>query len=181
MGKKMTLTDLFREANAGQIIGFELIQRYGENVKERTIAPIHKIKSKVIVLLRNGRESDLRFDYASLVEYDGNILKLYNAGLRELNEQENRVMNEWKNISSTEEYKKMAEIDVYTDSSNTYWKKKWFFEKSPCPYLFTSNGMNNKSYDYNTGKVRDPKVKGECILIYRVHKVQPTFDFSPSI
>ena len=36
-------------------------------------------------------------------------------------------------------------------------------------YLYTER--NGLRYDHNTGKVYDPKVKGKCVLVYKVHKI----------
>ena len=71
--------------------------------------------SVAIFILRNdGKKSDLPLKKASLVEYDGQTLTTYAAGLRDLTEEEQRVMDGWKKISSTEEFKERAINDAYT-------------------------------------------------------------------
>ena len=62
-----------------------------------------------------------------------------------------------------------ARIDALSDGNYTNRQEELFFKQSPCPYLYTER--NGLRYDHNTGKVYDPKVKGKCVLVYRVHKI----------
>ena len=168
MAKKLlTLAQFKRDAATGRM-GLQLLERYGKKVEEDYICPVIEVHQKFIKLRKkNGMESSLDLDYASLVEYDGEILKVYSIGLRELTDLEKSVMDGWKKITDTEEYKEQAYRDAMTDGSSTYYKDKGYFMNSPCPYLYLDDG--DKKYDYNTGKVYDPKVKGQCMLVYRVY------------
>ena len=168
MAKKLlTLAQFKRDAATGRM-GLQLLERYGKKVEEDYICPVIEVHQKFIKLRKkNGMESSLDLDYASLVEYDGEILKVYSIGLRELTDLEKSVLDGWKNITDTEEYKEQAYRDAMTDGSSTYYKDKGYFMNSPCPYLYLDDG--DKKYDYNTGKVYDPKVKGQCMLVYKVY------------
>lgn len=166
--KSLPFAQLKRDAMTGHM-GLELLERYGKPAEERVICPVVKVETKSFKLLRGEKSSWLYMPYASLVYYDGEFLKVYAAGLRDLTPVEKKVMDGWAKISSTDEYKEAALRDAYSDGSSTYYKEKWYFEQSPCPYLFDDNG--SKKYDRSFGKVRDSKVKGVCELVYKVHKI----------
>lgn len=169
MSKKfLTLAQFKRDAGTGKM-GLQLLERFGKKVEDFYICPVIEVHNKFVVLKKkDGRTSQLDLDYASLVEYDGEMLKVYSIGLRDLTDLEKSVMDGWKKITDTEEYKEQAYRDVMTDGSSTFYKDKYYFENSPCPYLYLE--QNGKKYDYSTGKVYDPKVKGNCILKYKVFK-----------
>lgn len=169
MAKKLlTLAQFKRDAATGKM-GLELLERFGKKSEDFYICPVVEVHQKFVVLKKkDGRTSQLDLNYASLVEYDGETLKVYSVGLRELTDLEKSVMDGWKKITDTEEYKEQAYRDAMTDGSSTYYKDKGYFMNSPCPYLYLDDG--DKKYDYNTGKVYDPKVKGNCILKYKVYK-----------
>ena len=90
---------------------------------------------------KDGRISTLDLDYASLVEYDGEILKVYSIGLRDLTDLEKSVMEGWKKITDTDDYKEQAYRDALTDGSSTYYKDVQYFKNSPCPYLYLDNNI----------------------------------------
>ena len=98
-----------------------------------------------------GEDGKRFFEYpkANACEYDGTTLKIYETGWRELNEEEKRVIAEWKEIANTEEYKKRAEIDILTDGSSTFWQERGFYERYNMLYLFTHDNKSSKYLDYN--------------------------------
>ena len=165
MGKKfLSLAQFKRDAATGKM-GLELLERFGKKSEDHYICPVVEVCSKSVKLKKkDGRISTLDLDYASL----GEILKVYSIGLRDLTDLEKSVMEGWKKITDTDDYKEQAYRDALTDGSSTYYKDVQYFKNSPCPYLYLDN--NDKRYDYNTGKVYDPKVKGNCILKYKVFK-----------
>ena len=170
MAKKLlTLAQFKRDAATGKM-GLELVERYGKKTNDFYICPVVEVRTKSIKLKKkDGTMSILDLDYASLVEYDGENLKVYSIGLRELNDLEKSVMEGWKKITDTDEYKEQAYRDAVTDGSSTYYKDKYYFLNSPCPYLYIDEHKGRK-YDYNTGKLYDPKVKGDCMLVYKVYR-----------
>ena len=168
MGKKLfTLAQFKRDASTGKM-GLQLLERYGKKVEEDYICPVIEVLTRSVKLRKkDGNVSWLDLDYASLVEYDGDTLKVYSVGLRELTDLEKSVMDGWKKLSDNDEYREQAYRDMMTDGSTTYYKEKSYYDNTPCPYLF--NEQNGKKYDYNTGKLYDPKIKGDCILKYKVY------------
>ena len=120
-------------------------------------------------LKRGDKESFLDYPHASLFVYTGNMVKVYESGLRSLNPTEEMVMRQWHQISNNPQFRERARIDALSDGNYTNRQEELFFKQSPCPYLYTER--NGLRYDHNTGKVYDPKVKGKCVLVYRVHKI----------
>lgn len=168
MKTKLTLAQFKRDASSGHM-GLELIERYGKKIDKPVIVPVVKVQTNGVYLKRGNNESFLDYPFASLFEYTGDMVKVYEAGKRVPNEMEQRVLTQWKRIENSPEYQQRARVDALSDGMGTWYQQKAFFDKSPCPYLFTDkNGMK---FDYKTGKIVDPKVKGECVLIYRVHKI----------
>ena len=105
-------------------------------------------------------ESELRFDSAKLVEYDGKSLTIYERGERDLTEQEKKILADWQKI----------EDDYYQRNphGDAYWKKKDYFKNCPCPWLAGYETVRGKYYKYN-GKVLDNQVRGNAILKYNVY------------
>lgn len=166
--KGLSFAQLRRDALSGHM-ALELVERYGKKPEQSVICPVCKVETKSIYILRDGKESWIHMPYASLVYYDGRVLEVYAAGLRDLTPVEKKVMDGWKEITSTESYKSAAMSDVYSDGSSTYYKQERYFRDSPCPYLFYDDG--SKKLDMKTGKVRDSKIKGMLELKYIVHKI----------
>lgn len=161
-----TLADLKRDAAGGKI-KFELIERYGETGDEiperlRGIRSVSKVNTVGITLVNSeGLISELRFEGAKLIEYDGKSLTIYDRGERDLTEQERKILADWQKI----------EDDCYQRNpyNNTYWKKKDYFKKCPCPWLDGYETIKGKCYNYN-GKVLDNQVKGNVALKYRIYE-----------
>lgn len=168
METKLTLAQFKRDAASGHM-GLELIERYGEKISKPIVVPVVKVQTNGVYLKRGSNESFLDYPFASLFEYTGSMLKVYDVGLRKLNPTEERVMNQWRQISNTPQFRERARIDAMTDGNYTGRQEEMFFKQSPCPYLYTEK--NGLRYDYKTGKVYDPKVKGKCVLVYKVHKI----------
>lgn len=161
----MKLADLKRDAASGKI-RLELVERYGKTGEEiperiRGIRTVSRINTVAIFLANaGGVESELRFDSAKLVEYDGKSLTIYERGERDLTEQEQKILADWQKI----------EDDYYQRNphGDAYWKKKDYFKNCPCPWLAGYETVRGKYYKYN-GKVLDNQVRGNAILKYNVY------------
>lgn len=161
----MKLADLKRDAASGKI-RLELVERYGKTGEEiperiRGIRTVSRINTVAIFLANvDGVESELRFDSAKLVEYDGKSLTIYERGERDLTEQEQKILADWQKI----------EDDYYQRNphGDAYWKKKDYFKNCPCPWLAGYETVRGKYYKYN-GKVLDNQVRGNAILKYNVY------------
>ena len=162
--KKMTLAQLKREANA-QSISAEMIYRYGEEIPER-LRGIRKATraNTVSIFFQNadGRESELSIKAASLIEYDGDTLTIYEAGTREPNEQEKAILNDY--VKATAEHEKNNPL------SGGYWHKvSYFSAKKEFGYLTGWETIRGKRYDHNTNKITDNAIKGEAIIKYKIY------------
>lgn len=161
-----TLAQLKRDAASGNMI-LTLIERFGgsdeEHIPERMKGARKVIGTNTVALKllnHDGRESEMRFGAASLVEYTDNSLTIYNPGYRELSDHEKAILSEAER--KVEEYKQKY---PYND---TYWMKKSFFEKSDCPYLGCYETVKGCRYDRNRNMIQDKAIKGEAILKYTV-------------
>jgi len=167
-----TLSDLKKDAKSGRMTA-ELVLRYGDtNIPELQRGKRRVINSNTVsitMLTNNGKESSLPLPFASLVEYDENKLTIYAPGLRELNEEEAKAMEEWKTITATKEYQKQAQTDAYTDGSSTYYQERAFFSNRGLLYLMGCHSENGLHYESRENKVRDKAVKGEIQLQYNIY------------
>ncbi len=169
-----TLAELKREVKSGTLEGkFIYHGNFGENLPVRLQGWRKLIDSNsvsIFFLTPDGKKSELRLDKASLVEYDGKTLTVFNPGYRELTEDEQSVMNAWNEKSSTPEFKAQAEVDALTDGSSTYWEKVFFFRDAGREYLMGFTRQRGMKYDFNTGKVQDDKIKGAVCMQYEIRK-----------
>lgn len=160
-----TLADFKRDAASGKI-KLELVERFGKTGEEiperiRGIRTISRVNTVAIFLANDdGVESELHFDSAKLVEYDGESLTIYERCERDLTEQERKILADWQKI----------EDDYYQRNphGDAYWKKKDYFKNCPCPWLAGYETVKGKYYNYN-GKVLDNQVRGNAILKYNVY------------
>jgi len=110
------------------------------------------------------KPSFLEFPKASLLECDNKYIRIYEAGKRKLTQEEDIIKKGYEKIRS----KKQEEIDIMTDGSTSYWQEKGYYQKQNAEYLMGTITQKGMKYDYNTGLVRDNKVKGELSLEYEI-------------
>ncbi len=170
-----TLADLKRDAKSGTLEGRIVFHSmWQDGLPERLQGWRRMVDSNsVAIFFRNadGRKSELRLEKSSLVEYDGNSLTVYFAGYRDLNDAEQRVMDGWKKIASTPEFREQAHIDAYTDGSSTYYSERFYFRKAGMEYLMGLERQGGLKYDTYLGKVQDDRIKGEVGMRYEIRKV----------
>lgn len=160
-----TLAEFKRDAANGRI-KLEVLERYGKSGDEiperlRGIRTISRVNTVAVFLANDrGEESELLFDSAKLVEYDGESLIIYSRGERDLTSQEREILADWQR----------TEDDYYRRNpyGESYWIKKDYFKDCPCPWLSGFGEVRGKRYNLN-GKVIDTQVKGNAILKYRVY------------
>lgn len=159
----MTLAQLKREANA-QSISAEMIYRYGEEIPER-LRGIRKATraNTVAIFFQNadGRESELSIKAASLIDYDGETLTIYEAGKREPNTEEKAILQAYE--------KAKAEHEKNNPFSDGYWHKVSFFNKNKdFQYLAGFETIRGKRYNYD-GTITDNAIKGAAIIKYKIY------------
>ena len=80
MAEKLTLAQFKRDAASGHM-GLELIERYGKKITKPVIVPVVKVQTNGVYLKRGDNESFLDYPFASLFEYTGTMVKVYDTGL----------------------------------------------------------------------------------------------------
>ena len=160
----MTLAQLKREANA-QSISVEMIYRYGEEIPERLRGTRKATRANTVaVFFRNadGRESELSIKAASLIDYDGETLTIYEAGKREPNAEEKAILQEYEKAKAEHE-----KTDPFSDG---YWHKVSFFNKhANFVYLNGFDTFRGKRYNYYDGTITDNAIKGAAIIKYKIY------------
>ena len=107
-------------------------------------------------------KSFLEYPPASLVDYTDNIITFYQPGLRELTPAEKAMIE--NEPSNRPENRQLAENDVMTDSSTTYWMDKKYYSENNANWRWDwSKGLR---YDINNQKMFDKKIKGNIDLQY---------------
>ena len=159
-----TIAELKRNANSGRMC-LEMLKWHeaeGDQIPERLrgVRPVLRANTVALILKNNnGHESELRIPAASLMEYDGENLVVYDPGVRPLNDAEQKVLD------------RVAEI--YKAHENTYnggfWQVKAYVKDSPCPWMDGHETVKGKRYQPWNKTVRDSAIKGEVILKYRVY------------
>ena len=154
-----------------QLIGGEnyewIKKKRPQNLNPRRIV---KVQSNAIYLEgteNNGKGSYLGIPAANLVEYDGDTLKVYDAGIREMNEEEMRNCKR-----ADEERRRFQQENPYSDD---FWHMKHFYQECSTPWIYT--GMDKpikgkkaaQGSDY--GKIIDNAIKGTLIIEYKVMAV----------
>jgi hypothetical protein len=152
-------------------ISLEMTYRFGNEIPEKLkgLRKVTKVQTKAIYLLRSdGKESWLELPNAKLVYCDEKRLSIYSIGKRELTEEENKLMQEWKAITETEDYKKKMEYDVLTDYHACFYQEKRFWTEKDMLHLFGTNWVKGMKRDHNSNMVFDSKIKGDLQLEYRL-------------
>lgn len=163
---KKTLADLKRDAAACRI-ALEIVERFGDTgeaipEKMRGIRRVVRVNTVGLFLLNSdGRESEMRFSAASLVDYDGETLTIYNPGKREPNAEEKAVLAEEKTLLESKQ----------NSYDGGFWAKKAFYAKCACPWMAGWDEIRGKKYETFSGLVRDSAIKGDPILRYKVHNI----------
>lgn len=160
-----TLAQLKRDANNGKM-SLKMIEWYGktnDDIPDR-LRGVRKVKKSntvaLILLSADGKESELRFDSAKLIDYTDNSLIVYAPAQRDLTEEESMVLREIERLE-----KEYYERNPYGEF---YWQKKRYFENCSCPWMSGYEMIRGKKYMYN-GKVMDNSIKGDIILKYNVY------------
>lgn len=165
-----TLTQLKKDAKSGNI-ALRLVERYGDKkIPERLqgIREICEVHCESLVLKnKNSEKSYLFIKRASLIDYTNDRLIIYEPCKRDLNKEEQKIMDEYK-LRQKEYY----EQNPYGDF---YWQGKDFLKNSAAPWLSETDYIKGKRYSSSENKIYDSSIKGDCVLVYEVvHKRKAT-------
>lgn len=158
-----TISELKREVNKGNVY-FEMVYRYGNDIPERLQGKRKGLGANSVAISiqrQDGQPSELRLPHASLIEYDGETLTIYQAGERELNETEQALLNELETAEN--EYNKTNPYGDY------FWQKKAYWRAHREHYYLAGwEWHRGKYYDAFENKVKDSAIKGAKILEYKI-------------
>lgn len=99
---------------------------------------------------------------ASLTEYDGKIIKIYQIGKRDLTAEEKAILD--NEPSNRKENEQLAINDVMTDGSRTYWMDKRYYAEHNANWRWEeTRGLR---LDLNDRRMYDKKIKGKLDLQY---------------
>ncbi len=110
-------------------------------------------------LKKNWNGSWLEFPKATLVEVTDKGFKMYMPGIRDLTEDEQKV------IANEPRDDKQDEIDLLTDGSIMFHQRKRYYEEAGFGYLYIGD-KNRRRYNRDKTKVVDSSVKGDLSLEY---------------
>lgn len=169
----MTRADFIRDAKTNRVslmltggANYDWIkEKRPQNLKPRSIV---KVQTNAVYLSgeeNNGQGSFLEIPAASLMEYTGDTLSIYNPGAREMDQEEK------DNAAKAEiERKKYQEENPYNDD---FWHMKNFYQHCSTPWIYFGSGTvkgKRAGQGSFTGKIIDNAIKGKLILQYKVIK-----------
>lgn len=140
-----------------------LIERFGKKIENPQPRSVIKVQGNAIVIekvpgAKNG--SWLYWPPGSLIEITDRGFKIFEAGDRDLTPEEKAIReNEPRDP-------KQEEIDALSDGSIMFWRQKRYYKEKNALHLFGTETVRGMRYNYNTGKVRDNRVKGKVSLEY---------------
>lgn len=159
-----TLAELKREANA-QTISAEMVYRYGKEIPERLRGIRKAVRANTVAVFfqnADGAESELSIKSASLIDYDGESLTIYEAGKRQPNPEEMEVLNAYKK-AEMEHIKSNPFSDCYL------FMVSFFKKNQPFEYLSGFETVRGKRYNRD-GTITDRAIKGDVIIRYKIYR-----------
>lgn len=106
--------------------------------------------------------SFLDFPKATLAEYDGENLNIYNAGVRDLTKEEQAIKD-----NKPRDEKQEAQ-DIMTDGSVMFWRCKKYYKDLGAEYLEGHETIRGMKYNFNDKNITDDKIKGTLCLSYKI-------------
>ena len=117
----------------------------------------------------SAKGSFLELPRASLVEYDGETVKVYGIGKRDLTDEEKRIRANMP--SALPENAEKCKIDMLTDGSFMFWADKAYLHQLNADYMAGHGTVRGLRYDFNENKIWDETLKGEVSLTYTLKKI----------
>ena len=138
----------------------------GEKLDPPAPRKVIKVRSADIIFGREGKPSYLQIPPASLIEWDGETLRFFEAGIRVLTDAEKAVRANAP--SRRPENKELLEREMLSDGSSLFFADKSYYAGSPFPYL---NGLDEargcQLVHRNGGEwIEDNKIKGRHAITY---------------
>jgi len=157
-----TLAELKRKLQPE--VKLTLVERFGKKIETPLPREIIKSQSNAIEIEAfpgaTGKGSWLYWPPGSLIEITNKGFKIFEAGDRDLTPEEKAIRD---NVPRDPE---QEEIDIMTDSSVMFRRHKAYYKEKNALHLFGTETVQGMRYNYNTGKIRDNRVKGNLSLEY---------------
>lgn len=167
----MTLAQLKRDLQVGKTLTMTYNSIQSGNYLERLNKPrkIVKIQSNGIYLEveNTGKGSFLELPKATLMDYNGKNLTIYETGYRDLTAEEKRIKD--NEPSKRLENRQLLENDSMTDGSQMYWADKRYYKELKAEHLEGFKEVRGLYFDFNRQKIRDNSIKGEISLKYTIN------------
>lgn len=147
------------------IPGFTMTKLHVENPITRTIK---KIQTNAIVLNapeKRGGVSWLEFPPASLVEYNRDVLRIYQAGNRLFNDVEKAALIEWETQRNIE----AEERDAISGSNTQLYRQMNFWKCKGMAYMYSMNKITGLKRSLSDNVVSDNHIKGKLSLEYKIY------------
>jgi hypothetical protein len=158
-----TLADLKRDL---AMPGLKLNLVSVSGIPKNEARTVFKIQTNNICFLKPDGKSKswLELPKASLLEYDGKTIKIFEPARRPLTDKEKEIMaNEPRDA-------KQDEIDMLSDGSTMYYRRERYYRDSGYFYLFgtkADKGMR-LTHEKATPLIEDETLKGELSIIYEM-------------
>lgn len=165
-----TLSDLKRDLITGKTITMIYNQIDRPNLLNLTRYIISKNTTGVKIGLQLSDTKGSFLEYpkkASLCEYGGKSLKIYNAGYRPLTEREQEILNNLP--SHRKENEERAIQEALSDGSGLYYADKRYLKDLDSEYLSGHEIIRGLKYNYNDKNVMDETIKGTLSLEYIIN------------
>ena len=170
--KSYSVAQLKRDAKEG-ILSAVMTMRNGASISQEALPERMQGSRKIInsnttaLMFENpvepSKPSYVWLPKASLIEYTDTYLRIYSSGYREPTEAEQKVLDEWKKITQTEQYQKQLEIDCLTDTSVTYYEQLGFFRSHRMEYLMGTVKQCGLSVDFNRRNAGEKALFSGCV------------------
>jgi hypothetical protein len=159
-----TLADFKRDLVIGRkmILKYRWLDKVKTNIGiERFVVSKNTTGVQLSACETAPKGSFLGWPKASLLEYDGKTATIYNSGSRPLTEKEKEI------IAGEPRDEKQEEIDIMTDGSTMYYRKKrYYLENKDYEYLAGWHRQAGKLL--RNGLIDDDDCKGEIGLVYEI-------------
>jgi hypothetical protein len=164
-----TFADLKRDLIVGKTLTmtFNSLEGSSETIKKRigVARKILKTQTNGITLEfeeGSGKGSFLELPCASLIEYDGNTIRVYKYGKRDLTVREAEILA--NRPSERPENAEILRMDMLSDGNQCFWKdKKYYNDNDANWYWEWDKGLK---YNMSENKMWDKKIKGELEMEY---------------
>ena len=159
----MGLSDLKRKLVKGCALKMTYNSLKSKNPLLNKVRYVVKTQSNGVTLnedINAIKGSFLEFPKNSLLEVTDKGFKVFECGERDLTEEEKRIM---ENQPKDEEQDR---IDLMTDMNTMFYRRKAYFNESGYFYLFGTEKIKGKSFNFNKRNIRDDEIKGELSLEY---------------